>query len=390
MLRIIARLNLGGPAKHVAILTERLDPDRYSTLLVHGTVGEGEAEMRPPRVGGSAAIRFLPMLSPALRPLADLRALIALIRIAREFRPEIVHTHTAKAGFLGRLAALTVRPRPLIVHTYHGHVLEGYFGRARTALYRVLERLLARVSDALIGVSAATVDDLVRLGVAPRERFRVVRLGLDLEPLARLGPEPGTRLRKRLGLGRDDVLAVFAGRLVQIKRVDVLLRAVAIARGGSARLQLALVGDGPLREPLGRLARELGIGDAVHFLGYRSDLAAPLAAAELAVLTSDNEGTPVWLIEAAAAGRPAVATDVGGVRDVVGGEMGLLAPPGDCVAIAHALSELVDDPARRVAMGRTARRHVMERYSAARLVSDVERLYESLARSRAGTFNFGG
>src|SRR3954454_17581117 len=185
VMRVIARLNMGGPAHHVGFLSGLLDPARYESLLLHGQVGPGEVSL------SSTADRFgvrretVPGLRPELRPLDDLRALIALVRWVRRFRPDIVHTHTAKAGMLGRLAAvLAGRPRPVIVHTYHGHVLEGYFGPFKNAFYRTLERLLARVSDVLIGVSAATVDDLVRLRIADRSKFRVIPIGLDLEPFA--------------------------------------------------------------------------------------------------------------------------------------------------------------------------------------------------------------
>src|SRR6478735_7755654 len=159
VMRVIARLNMGGPAHHVGFLSGLLDPERYETVLLHGDVGAGEAAL------SSTADRYGVRREtvPGLRP--ELRALVALVRAVRRFRPDIVHTHTAKAGMLGRLAALAMRPRPIIVHTYHGHVLEGYFGRLLNAFYRALERGLARVSDALIGVSSATVDDLVRLRI---------------------------------------------------------------------------------------------------------------------------------------------------------------------------------------------------------------------------------
>jgi glycosyltransferase involved in cell wall biosynthesis len=380
VLRVIGRLNMGGPAHQAALLSgRRFFPERYETLLVHGSLPAGEESLADLSCEEGATMRFLDELRTPIDPLHDSRALLKLIRIARAFKPDVVHTHTAKAGFIGRQAALAVRPRPAIVHTYHGHVLEGYFGAAKSRLYLELERALARVSDRLIGVSEATVDDLVRLGVAPRERFSVLPLGLDLGPLAE--PDDGglrERTRGELDIAPEEVLLVFVGRVVPIKRLDVLLRALAQAGGPGPRLRLALVGDGEERSGLEALASELGIERDVFFLGYRRELRSLFAAADLAVLSSDNEGTPVSLIEAGAAGLPAVATDVGGVGEVVGEQTGILVPPGDPAALAGALRQMADDPERRRTYGRAARSRVTERYGAARLIGDVDALYREL------------
>ena len=234
---MIARLNLGGPAQQAALLSgSRLDPERYETLLVHGSLPAGEESMADLAEREGARTEFVPSLGQPLRPHRDAAALARVRAIVRRFRPDIVHTHTAKAGFVGRAAALSAgRPRPLLVHTFHGHVLEGYFGPARNRLYRTLERRLGRRTDRLIGVSEATVDDLVRLGVAPRERFEVIRLGLDLAPFARLDEDAGRELRAGLGIDESEIVLGFVGRLVEIKRVDVLLRAFARAREGVSR-----------------------------------------------------------------------------------------------------------------------------------------------------------
>ena len=195
VLRVIARMNVGGPAYHVSLLSGRLDRDRYATLLAHGHTGPGEESFAELARQEGCRVEVVEGLGPQVSPLADLRALFGLIRLIRRYRPEIVHTHTAKAGALGRLAArLAIRPRPIVVHTYHGHVLEGYFGPLLSGAYRLLERFLARSSDRLIAVSQATVDDLVRLGVAPRDAFQVVPLGLDLGPVRRSGSRGGRGL----------------------------------------------------------------------------------------------------------------------------------------------------------------------------------------------------
>ncbi|MEA2466082.1 MAG: hypothetical protein QOJ57_208, partial [Thermoleophilaceae bacterium] len=282
---------MGGPAYHVSLLSGRMDQQRFPTLLVSGRVPAGEASSDGLAQRYGAHHMRIDTLGPELRPLQDLRALRDVARIARSFRPHIIHTHTAKAGFIGRLAAaLCGSPRPIVLHTYHGHVLEGYFNRPVTAFYRSLEWAMARRSDRLIGVSTATVDDLVRLRVADRSKFDVVPLGLELDEFLALPPEPGGPFRDELGLEPGDILATFVGRLVPIKRVDVMLRAVARARELGAPLKLAVVGDGDLRGELEALAAGLGIAGDVRFVGYRSDLAAIVAGTDVGLLTSDNEG----------------------------------------------------------------------------------------------------
>jgi glycosyltransferase involved in cell wall biosynthesis len=383
VLRVIARMNIGGPAYQVSMLSGRIDPERFETLLVHGSLGPGEGSFESLAHDEGCTVEVLPDLSPQIRPMADLRALFALMRMIRRYRPHILHTHTAKAGILGRLAAaLSSRSRPIVLHTYHGHVLEGYFGRIPSAVYRFLERLLARVSDCLIGVSQATVDDLVRLKVAPRDRFRVVPLGLDLRRFLQLDSRAATGLRDECGATPDEVLVAYVGRLAPIKRVDLILRAVAAGRHRGAPIRLAVVGDGQCRPSLELLADRLGISGIVRFLGYLSD-ARPAAAADIAILASDNEGTPVSLIEAGAAGRPAVATAVGGVPEVVIPGTGLLVPRGDHSALGRAVARLAGDAELRAEMGARAREHVASLFSIDRLVHDIEDLYDELLTRRA-------
>jgi glycosyltransferase involved in cell wall biosynthesis len=377
---VIARMNLGGPAHQASLLSgRRLDPQRYQTLLVHGRTAPGEESMADMAQTEGAEMIYLPSLRQPVSPQHDARALAQIRSIARRFRPHLVHTHTAKAGFLGRSGALlAVHPRPVLVHTFHGHVLEGYFGPAKTRLYLGLERTLARRTDRLLGVSRQTVEDLVRLGVAPPEKFRVIPLGLELEPFASLEQGAGAELRAELGVADDEALLASVGRIVPIKRLDLLLRAFARAHAGGARAHLAIVGDGETRGEFERLADDLGVGSAVSFLGYRRDLPRIAAAAAAAVLSSDNEGTPVWLIEAGAAGKPAIATDVGGTSEVVTPETGIVVPPDDETALAAAISRLAGDPELRRRMGDRARQHVLRRYPVERLLSDIDALYREL------------
>lgn len=379
VLRVIARMNVGGPAHCVGVLSGRLDPNRYETRLAVGRLGPWEGSALYLAESHGVNVVEIPGLSPELHPWRDLRALVSLVRLMRRYRPHLVETHTAKAGLLGRLAAVLAGfPRPVVIHTYHGHVLEGYFSPRAAAVYRWLEHLMAKASNCLVGVSQATVDDLVRLGVAPPDRFRVIPIGLDLEPFLTATPEEATRFRDEVGARDGDVLLVYIGRLVPIKRLDVLLEAVALARDAGAPLRLVVAGDGEARPEVEAHVRRLNLTDHVRLLGFRDDLPRIMSGADLAVLTSDNEGTPVALIEAAAAGTPAVATRAGGVPDVIAPGTGVLVPPGDPAAFASALGCLAADPQLRRQMGRCAREHVRERFSAERLLRDTDALYQAL------------
>ncbi len=386
ILRVIARLNVGGPALHVSYLSEGLNDYGYETTLVAGTLGEGEGSMEHVvRERGVEPI-FVPALQRDVSPADDLIAARELRRLIREIRPHILHTHTAKAGAVGRAAAAisgSARP-PVIVHTFHGHVLRGYFSDRATARFRQVERVLARTTDALVAVSPEVRDDLVRLGVAPASRIAVVRLGLDLD--ARVSTFPGAResVRTELDVPEERFLVGWFGRMTEIKRADDLLRAFALLVRQGLDAALLLVGDGPLRAPLEELAAELGISDRCRFVGYRSDVAPLFAACDAVALTSANEGTPVSVIEALAAARPVVVTDVGGVRDVVrDGVDGHLVEPGDIAAFADGLSRLASDRDRGLEMGAASRERVITRYAVPRLLDDLDRLYQSFLAVKA-------
>lgn len=361
----------------------RFFPDRYETLLVHGALAPGEESLAHLATQEGATALFMRELMQPVRPASDARSLARLRRIIRRFRPHVIHTHTAKAGFLGRQAAvLSGRARPVLVHTFHGHVLEGYFGAARSALYRRLERRLGRGTDALIGVSQATVDDLVRLGVAPPDRFRVVRLGLDLDRFARIDDGVRANAREMLGAASGEIVCTFVGRIAPIKRVGLLIDSFASAHSVKPELRLWVVGDGEERSLLERRATALGLGDSVRFFGYRGDLESIWAASDIAVLTSRNEGTPVSLIEAAAAGLPAVSTDVGGVRESLAPEAAVFVPPEEGALIASGLLELAADPDGRRSKGVAARKHALAHFAIDRLATEIDALYGGLLAAR--------
>jgi glycosyltransferase involved in cell wall biosynthesis len=299
----------------------------------------------------------------------------------RREKPTILHTHTAKAGAVGRIAALFAggaRPR-IIVHTFHGHVLRGYFNPLVALGFRLLERWLARFTTSLIAVSPEVRDDLVQLGVAPTEKFVVVRLGISLDE--RVGGDSDVRdeTRRVLGVKPDAFVVGWVGRMTAVKRTDDVLLAFRRLHDEHADSYLCLVGDGPDRAHLERYAHALGVAQRCLFLGYQDDVARFYAAMDVLLLPSANEGTPVSVIEALAAGRPVVATRVGGVPDVVrDGTDGFLAEVGDTDGLAAHLVELARDPDRRTEMGERGRARVFERYAVDRLVDDVDRLYRSL------------
>lgn len=384
VLRVIARLNVGGPALHVSYLTSELDKIGYETTLVAGTLGESEGSMEyVARARGIEPV-FLPRLQREIAPLADALSVHALVRMIHEHKPHILHTHTAKAGAVGRTAALLAGPdRPgAVVHTFHGHVLRGYFGRPMTRTFQTVERTLARSTDALIAVSPEVRDDLVALGIADRDRIRVIRLGLDLDGRAVASHEAGTAERAALGVPADRYLIGWLGRMTEIKRVDLLLESFALLRRRRVDADLVLVGDGPLRERLEQLARTLGIADNVHFVGYRSDVAPFYAAVDVVALTSANEGTPVAVIEGLAAGVPAVSSDVGGVADVLAdGRAGFLVPPGEIEVFADRLERLAEEPKLRKEFADFGAEWVRSRYSIPRLVEDIDELYRTLLTS---------
>lgn len=385
VLRVIARLNVGGPALHVAYLTAGLADRGYDTTLVAGTVGSGEESMASVAEKRGVRIETLDDLHREIAPLRDLRTILQLSRLIRRERPTILHTHTAKAGAVGRIAALLAggaRP-PVIVHTFHGHVLRGYFNPALTTAFRVLERMLARATTALVAVSPEVRDDLVALGVAPASKFAVVRLGIELDERVSDGEEERRATRRLLGIPPDAFVVGWVGRMTAVKRTEDVARTMRALVDRGVDAYLCLVGDGPDRAGLERHMHELGIVRRCLFVGYQEDVARFYDAIDVLLLTSVNEGTPVSVIEALASGHPVVATRVGGVSDVVrDGVDGFLVDVGDVELLGARLAELAGDPELRARMGSAGRAHVTGRYAVERLVDDVDRLYRELLLTR--------
>ena len=384
VLRVIARLNMGGPAIHVANLAAGLETRGYHTTLVAGSLARGEDSMAflAERLG--VTVVSVPEIQREISALHDARSVLRLADIIRTTRPHILHTHTAKAGAIARAAALLVggaRP-PVVLHTFHGHVLKGYFGPARTAFFREVERSLARASDALVAVSPEVRDDLIALGVAPREKFAVVRLGIPLAERLDGGSADGD-YRKLYGIGPDPFVVGWVGRMTGVKDTGAVIQTLAALRARGVDAVACLVGDGPDREPLEQLAHELGVARACLFAGYQPDVAGYYRLFDAFLLPSVNEGTPVSAIEALASGTPVVANRVGGVPDVVrDGIDGFLVEPGDVEGAAEWLATLAREPELRQKLGESGRARVRERYSVARLVDDIDRLYRALLDSK--------
>jgi glycosyltransferase involved in cell wall biosynthesis len=383
VLRVIARLNMGGPALHVAYLSAGLAERGYETTLVAGSLALGEESMAGVAERLGVPIVAVPDLHREISPLRDLRAVYHVAELIRELRPQILHTHTAKAGAIGRLAALVAAEAapPIVVHTFHGHVLRGYFGPLRSTVFRLLERGLARRTTALVAVSPEVRDDLVALGVAPAEKFAVVRLGIELD--TRVSEADGDRqrqeTRRRLGIAPERFVVGWIGRMTAVKRTDDVLLAFRRLRDRGVDAALCMVGDGPDREAAERLAHELGVVRDSLFLGYQDEVAPYYAAFDALILPSANEGTPVSAIESLAGGRAVVATAVGGVPDVVrDGVDGFLVEPGDVDAMADRLARLASDAGLRRRMGDAGRESVRERYAVRRLLDDTDELYRRL------------
>jgi glycosyltransferase involved in cell wall biosynthesis len=323
-------------------------------------------------------IETIPSMRRSVHLGEDARAVAEVGRVLRRLKPDIVHTHTAKAGAIGRTAA-RLAGVPLVLHTFHGHVFDGYFSERKTSAFLAVERGLARLTDRILAISERQRQDLVeRYRIAPAEKVGVVPLGLDLGRFAAVEPRrPAVgRLRAELGISPAAPVIVTVGRLVPIKRFDLLIDAFRAALEQLPGARLVIVGEGECRAELE--ARAAG-HPSIHFTGLRRDLEHVYADADLMVLSSDNEGTPVAVIEALASGLPVVATDVGGVRDVVPSGAGTIVPPGDARALAEALHVRLR---AQSTLQDAHRQDVLRRYSHRRLIEDMENLYDRLVLER--------
>lgn len=380
---MIARLNVGGAALHVLQLAHEQARRGHDVIVVAGTLAAGEESMEYVADELGVELLKLPVLQRELSLRADPAAILALWRLIRERRPHVLHTHTAKAGATGRLAAVAAgRARPgAVVHTYHGHVLSGYFSRRWERVFRWIERGLALTSGTLVAVSDEVRDDLVRFGVAPARRFVVVPYGFDLPPWSDADDEARRAIRAEIGAGDAAFVVGWAGRLTAIKRPLDLIRTLRALLDRRVDALLVLVGDGEDRAAVEALAAELGVADRCRLVGFQKSIRPWYASFDALLLTSANEGTPVVAIEALAAARPVVATRAGGTGTVVRqGESGYLESIGDTAALAERLATLAGDPELRAQIGAHGAEDVQARFAVARMADEVEAIYRRLLR----------
>jgi glycosyltransferase involved in cell wall biosynthesis len=380
ILRVITRLNVGSPSSQALYLTAELPKRGLDSRLVWGPSGQDEGPVDPP---SGLPNTYLPYLARRVSPLDDVRAERELVHIMRRWRPQIVHTHMAKAGALGRLATRRAGI-PLTVHTYHGHVLPFSGGPLKTKAYISLERELARRTDALVAVAPWVRDQLLDMGIGRAEQWHVVPMGVDMGPLLSARPEQRAS-RASLGLPQGGPIVGCVGRLVAIKDHATFFEAARLVADRHPDATFVLAGDGELREELKASAYRL-LGDRVTFLGWVRDLPALYAACDVIALTSTLEGTTEVLIEASSAGLPVVATRVGDVREVVrDGNSGWLVAPGDPVAVATNISALLADPAGARRMGEEGALWVRDRFGRERQADELTGLYgHLLARKGIG------
>jgi GT2 family glycosyltransferase len=382
VLRVIARLNVGGPAIQAITLSRLLDERGYATLLVRGREGAREGSMD----SLADELGVMPVELPTLKRnigIGDLASLVFLVRQIRNWQPQILHTHAAKAGALGRIAGLLAfrRRPPVIVHTFHGHVLTGYFHPLISAAFAAIERILAHSTTCLIAVSEEVRGDLIRLGVAPPEQIVVLPLGFDFSRFDATAEGRRRRreaFRREFGIPMDAKVVTIVARLEPIKRVDRFLR-VASQLARSEEIWFLVVGDGALREELQESPEAVRLGNRVVWAGLRTDMPDVYFASDVVAVTSDNEGTNVSAIEAQAAGLPVVSTRVGGMPTVVSGDTGILVEPEDEDGFVRALEGLLVDEELRQNLGQSGVQRARSHFSLTRLVKDIDALYQRLA-----------
>jgi glycosyltransferase involved in cell wall biosynthesis len=400
IVRIIARLNVGGPARHVVWLTNGLRSSDCETILVAGTVPPGEDDMSYFATQNSVAPIQIAEMSREISP-SDVISIWKVYRLLVREQPDIVHTHTAKAGTVGRTAGflyrwftpatLLGRPRQVkVVHTYHGHIFHSYYGSLKTSLFIFIERTLARFTNRIVVISEQQRKEIgERFGVGHSDQFAVIPLGLDLAQFAEWR-ERGSSFRKELGAESNEILVGIVGRLTEIKNHELFLEAIEIFKRQYAgeltrTVRFVVIGDGNRRARLEGKA----LADVV-FAGNRTDPEEFYAALDVVGLTSRNEGTPLTLIEAMANARPVISTAVGGVVDLLGAvssrdaagyevcERGISVKSGDAEAFAAGIKRLVDDESLRRELGARGLQFVERNYSKDRLLNDVRSLYDEL------------
>jgi len=367
VMRIIARMNVGGPAVQVSGLMRGFDAQVFDQELVTGYCAADEADYLEKVATDVKAIR-IDGLGRSIKPRADLTALFAIVKEIRRFKPDVIHTHTAKAGVVGRIASILSGRKSVRVHTFHGHLLNGYFGAGKTKLVILVEKFLALFTGQLLAVGTKVKDDLLAVGIGNKNKFGVMPPGLQLAEVP-----SRSSARKELGLNDDAIYCAFIGRITQIKRPDRFLDVVAEIKSRGVDLHFIVAGSGDLLQYCQDRAKAENL--LVTFLGWREDIEVVLAAADFVLLTSDNEGTPLSLIQAGMVGIPVVATNVGSTNEiVVNGKTGLLTDLS-VKELSDAVAKVATDSTLRAKMGAAGKEYTLARYGVDRLVKDHQDLY---------------
>jgi glycosyltransferase involved in cell wall biosynthesis len=385
VLRIINRFNLGGITYNVSYLSRHID-GRFETMLAGGPEEEGEeSSLYIPQSLGLEPI-VLPEMRRSVNPFADVRAVSRIRKLIRAFEPRIVHTHASKAGAAGRLAALTIprSKRPVIVHTFHGHVFHGYFSPAVTAMYKIVERFLASRSDAIVAISERQKHELTAVHrICKPSKVRVIPLGFDLSRFTRGMEEKRRLFREKHGLKDAETVLGIIGRIVPIKNHRLFLDAVSyVVTHSTVPVKAVVVGDGETRASLEAYAAGLKLDGVVVFTGWMKDADVAIAGVDVVCLTSTNEGTPVSLIEAQAAGKFIVTTNVGGIADILHPYSAFLSESGDSRAYSRNLLRAVEEFGTLSADAGEAKEHVIRKFSYQRLCADMAALYDDLLKER--------
>jgi glycosyltransferase involved in cell wall biosynthesis len=382
IVRIINRFNLGGPTYNVSYLAQYLAPE-FETLLIGGVKDETEASSDYIIQKSGLDPVIISSMKRSINPLNDYESYRQIRKLIQDFKPDIVHTHAAKAGAIGRLAAFSCKV-PYTVHTFHGHVFHSYFGRAKTGVFKMIERELGKRTSAIIAISEKQKAELSGIHrIAPPEKIKVIPLGFDLDRFQENMDQKRASFRKQYLLGQDEVAIGIIGRLVPVKNHALFLNAIHFAaQSGSGKIRAFIIGDGEEIQKLRSLANDLNIGQLVTFTSWIKEVDWALAGLDIVCLTSYNEGTPVSLIEAQAANKPIVSTNVGGIENsVIPNKTALLADINDANAYNSLLLKLIESPHLRHSLGSAGWEQVKEKFHFKRLVSDTRNLYYSLLNS---------
>lgn len=372
IIRVISRLNIGGPAIHVVLLTQHFNNESWSSILVTGKHGQNEGDMSYLTAKYGVQPVYYPELGREISLLSDLKVCLSLIRLFIKEKPDIVHTHTAKAGFVGRVAAILTGV-PQIYHTFHGHVFNGYFSPLKTKLYILIERFLALFTTRIVVISELQRQDLIGYGIAKERKFKVIPLGFDFGRI--LPPDSTNKLRYDLGLPTDIPVVAIIGRIVPIKNHSLFIQVAELVAKQVTDIHFLIIGDGELRDTCEKQVRDLGLESRVSFTGFLTDLQLVYGCVDVVVLTSINEGTPVSLLEAMACQKLVLSTRVGGVGDfVTNGVNGYVLEPNP-QAFADIIIDYAINPDRYTPLKERASKDVLRKYDKERLFRDIEALY---------------